>query len=108
MDTFNTNNKTKGRLTTGLGQEFDDFINALRILEKDAATRGLKGPAVLSVIRKLLMSKLLFEQKSMMFNWDRIFPNAADISIPDAWAVEKDLAEAAAALRKTGSIRIGD
>jgi hypothetical protein len=93
-------------LPTGLGQEFDDFINALSVLEQDAPRQKLEGPAVLSAIRKMLMDKLTDKQVAT-FDWDRIFPDAADVKVPDAWVGVKELAEAASVVRKTGIVRIG-
>ena len=105
MNSF-SNIEMKKFLPTGLGQEFDDFINALSFLEQDAPRRKLEGPAFLSAIRKMLLGKLA-DQQLVTFDWDNIFPDAADVEVPDAWVGDKHLAEAANIIRKAGVVRIG-
>ncbi len=94
-------------LPTGLGQDFDAFINAVATLEMDGTKRKLKSTEIRAAIRKLLMDKSVPAAKNTSFSWDRILPDAAAIKIPAFWATEPALVKASNLIQKTERLTIG-
>lgn len=97
----------KNAFPTGIGKEFDAFIQALATLEADAAKRGLKGIDVIAAIRKLLMDKRVPSPLSGKLDLDRILPGTANVVSPPEWLTDPTLSQAAGTIRKSASLRIG-
>lgn len=95
-------------IPTGLGEEFDNYIKALGVLELSQLQARKSNTEVLSSVRKLNLDTTTRSNPNSNLNWDDVIPGAADAQPPLSWGLQPTQNQAANTLRRLQSVKVGE
>lgn len=72
-------------IPSGLGDEFDEYLTAIGVLELSQLEQGQEHDVAVSAIRKLNLDNEARSGSSAQLNWDDVIPGAEGVTLPESW-----------------------